>query len=692
MLFGIHYADFDLASKDALGNATADYTCVGAASGARVHGEYGTNTAPALYDGFNLFGWPTQIGGSAVACYDADDTSGAAVPRRDLRRLVAASVHLLRKAAVDAGAGASDELKATYLAARRGARRRRRPRARQPRRLLAGGRGAAHAARAAAHVRRGLRLGAEPGGHRRRRRRRGARRRRRRLRQRDAAGGRDVCGDRGGRRRGAAARALPRAECARAVPAVRRGGWIGRDTGGTLGVPAVAATRIVLPVWQPPPMAAAALDVDVTWGARARALYGLRFGWKAMVGVAALVLASFALVDAGFFVFAWLTLPQRLDAVARDAINGPGDADLTAKPLLYVLATMQSVRVTRFFVFVAGWMLVLALRSLYAWSPWNFGLRLPRTDCTTGVGWAVDDLSTPYEWLSTLLLLWSLITLPISQSWLANRTAKNTNAPEVDSVDMPTVRGARGTRACFWGLAVVGLAFLAWEVVLAVAWGTGWSASILTPEDHAAATATANATWTTAEYGDATYGSVVRAVCFGVFLGVSLALLLSRWLFSAVTPFSFFCSMLWLLIAAAAFVPMVIAFGIDFDFDLTPTRCNALPPERIEYWLCETQSYAYLVLLLAALTVLLLLWVPWVVSSGCAALCNRRTYIRVPAAYVAKADKAGRRTAMAQSRQSGAASAQADFDGDDTIAGCLDEFQRLPLLPLRPRGGAATAV
>ena len=226
-------------------------------------------------------------------------------------------------------------------------------------------------------------------------------------------------------------------------------------------------------------------------------------------------------------------------------------------------------------------------------------------------------------------------------------------------------------------------------VVLAVAWGTGGARR--SDARTAAATATANATWTTAEYGDA-MRSVVRAVCFGVFLGVSLALLLSRWLFSAVTPFSFFCSMLWLLIAAAAFVPMVIAFGIDFDFDLTPTRCNALPPERIEYWLCETQSYAYLVLLLAALTVLLLLWVPWVVSSGCAALCNRRTYIRVPAAYVAKADKAGRRTAMAQSRQSGAASAQADFDGDDTIAGCLDEFQRLPLLSLRPRGGAATAV
>ena len=56
------------------------------------------------------------------------------------------------------------------------------------------------------------------------------------------------------------------------------------------------------------------------------------------------------------------------------------------------------------------------------------------------------------------------------------------------------------------------------------------------------------------------------------------------------------------------------------------------------------------------------------------------------------ANKASRRTAMAQSRQSGAASAQADFDGDDTIAGCLDEFQRLPLLSLRRAVGAAIAV
>ena len=65
---------------------------------------------------------------------------------------------------------------------------------------------------------------------------------------------------------------------------------------------------------------------------------------------------------------------------------------------------------------------------------------------------------------------------------------------------------------------------------------------LLEPEDHAAATATANLTWTTAQYGDETYASVVRAVCFAVFLGVTLALVLSRWLFSAVTRYSFFCS------------------------------------------------------------------------------------------------------------------------------------------------------
>ena len=118
VLFGIHYADFAAASTGALGNGTADLTCVGAAPNARVRGEYGTDTAPALYEGFNIFGWPTQIGGSEVACYDADDASGGAVPRRDLQRLVAASVHPLRKAAVDAGADASDELRATYFAAR----------------------------------------------------------------------------------------------------------------------------------------------------------------------------------------------------------------------------------------------------------------------------------------------------------------------------------------------------------------------------------------------------------------------------------------------------------------------------------------------------------------------------------------------------------------------------------------------
>ena len=371
------------------------------------------------------------------------------------------------------------------------------------------------------------------------------------------------------------------------------------------------------------------------------------------------------------------TLPRRLDAAALLAIDGAGDADQTARPLLLVLSTMQSVRVTRFFVFSLGWALVLVLRILYAWTPWHSGLLLPRDDCVTGVGWAVDNLSAAYEWISTLLLLWSLITLPVSQSWLLNRTVKDADTPPTDSVDMPTVRSARITQFLFWGLALLGILFLAWEVVLSIVWGCGWSASLLEPEDHAAATATANLTWTTAEYGDETYASVVRAVCFAVFLGVTLALVLSRWLFSAVTRYSFFCSILWMLVAAAGFVPMIIAFGIDLDVDLTPVRCKALPPERVEYWLCESQSYGYLVMLIAALAVIGALWVPWVASPR-AAVCSQQTFIRVPAAYVSKADKAGKRTAVAQSRLSGPASSRF---GDNVHTGAHpDEFQRLPLL------------
>ena len=290
-------------------------------------------------------------------------------------------------------------------------------------------------------------------------------------------------------------------------------------------------------------------------GARARALYGLRFGWKAMVGVAALVLASFALVDAGFLVFAWLTLPQRLDAVARDAINGPGDADLTAKPLLYVLATMQSVRVTRFFVFVAGWMLVLALRSLYAWSPWNFGLRLPRTDCTTGVGWAVDALSTPYERGSrrARCCCGRSSRAPHRRSRKRSPTAR----PEHQRARGRLGRHADGARRARHARLLLGARGRR-PRVFGVGGrarrraGHGRSASILTPEDHAAATATANATWTHGASRRAR-GAVdeARDIARRRLGRARHALLLSRWRrVSAVTPFSFFARMLWLLIAA----------------------------------------------------------------------------------------------------------------------------------------------
>ena len=121
------------------------------------------------------------------------------------------------------------------------------------------------------------------------------------------------------------------------------------------------ATRILLP-GGPPPITAVA--DDVAWDARARALYGMRFGWKAMAGVAAVILAAFALVDAGFFVFAWLTLPRRLDAAALVAIDGAGDAIDVAPAQPRAVDDAVGARVTRFFVCSLGWALVLVLRSV----------------------------------------------------------------------------------------------------------------------------------------------------------------------------------------------------------------------------------------------------------------------------------------------------------------------------------------
>ena len=662
VLFGIHGADFDVANKDALGNVTADRTCVGAAPKERVSAVYGVDGAPASYGGLAA---PADVG-----CSSAEGP--AAVPRKDLQRLVAASVHGLRKAAADAGDGASLELRATYAAARDaalgvaeasaasvgfwqavGALRALEP----PPRTC----GEIYAAAPAA-------LGGPP---------------------RDAAvvsctvNVTDAVGVASADAADPTAPGRLHTHCLEQHSIARyqpySEGLFTWNTGGTLGIPAhgVALT----PAWQPAPWLVVEDDADAT--ARARALYGLRFGWKATVGVAALILAVFALVDAAFFLFAHLTLPARLKAVGLSNIDGGGDAEQTVQPMIIVLATIRHVRTTRFFAFAIGWILVIVLRGVYAWSTWDFGMRLPRTDCATGTGWVTDDASAWYEALSTALLLFALIVTPVAQSRALGRTAAATDAPAADGVTAYTKRNARSVQICFWALALVSLLFLAWEVALTMTWGYGWSASILTPDGLAVA----NTTWTTAEYGEATYASVVRTTSFGVFMGVLLALVLSRWLFATVTPQSFYCSVLWVFVAIGAFVPMFISFGLNFDVAIAPERCQVFPSAEPVHWLCASQPYMYLVLLIGALALLGVLWVPWMLGSATAALCSGRTYYEVGPQGMALVNDAIKQSSGAASAADGRASILSDREpAGDATGACaveLDEFQRLPLLSLR---------
>ena len=454
VLFGIHGADFDVANKDALGNVTADRTCVGAAPKERVSAVYGVDGAPASYGGLAA---PADVG-----CSSAEGP--AAVPR---------SLHVSSRPASTGCA----RRRPTPATARRSSsaqpmRRRATPRSAWPRSAASVGFwqavgalraleppprtcGEIYAAAPAA-------LGGPP---------------------RDAAvvsctvNVTDAVGVASADAADPTAPGRLHTHCLEQHSIARyqpySEGLFTWNTGGTLGIPAhgVALT----PAWQPAPWLVVEDDADAT--ARARALYGLRFGWKATVGVAALILAVFALVDAAFFLFAHLTLPARLKAVGLSNIDGGGDAEQTVQPMIIVLATIRHVRTTRFFAFATGWILVIVLRGVYAWSTWDFGMRLPRTDCATGTGWVTDDASAWYEALSTALLLFALIVTPVAQSRALGRTAAATDAPAADGVTAYTKRNARSVQICFWALALVSLLFLAWEVALTMTWGW-WSASI----------------------------------------------------------------------------------------------------------------------------------------------------------------------------------------------------------------------
>ena len=170
-------------------------------------------------------------------------------------------------------------------------------------------------------------------------------------------------------------------------------------------------------------------------------------------------------------------------------------------------------------------------------------------------------------------------------------------------------------------------------------------------------------------------------------MGVLLALVLSRWLFATVTPQSFYCSVLWVFVAIGAFVPMFISFGLNFDVAIAPDRCQVFPSAEPVHWLCASQPYMYLVLLIGALALLGVLWVPWMLGSATAALCSGRTYYEVGPQGMALVNDAIKQSSGAASAADGRASILSDREpAGDATGACaveLDEFQRLPLLSLR---------
>ena len=431
---------------------------------------------------------------------------------------------------------------------------------------------------------------------------------------------------------------------------------------GTFGLPLHGSDddSLVTPFVTPPPFR----EINGTGASdaaerqlRAKQLYGHRFGWTLFGAMPTLMLAVFIAVDG---VLAFLCYITR-EGATKDAISAEGQANRTTRrqPWSKIAVAGATLTTARRYVLAAslvGFIISIALTAAYDWSPWNWGTRLPRPICdaTTGEGWQSDSGTTTSQLIIYILLAVGMLVIQIASAasgllgTFSNDTAQ-LKSQSVSSTGGGIVRSGTGQALLFFALQVlVVVAFMVFETTQSVTWGNAWHDAIL--EGNATSAAT---------FSDLVIESTTRNVAIAVTGGIAISSVFARWMFTLNgTIANLGCAFVWLFVAGAAALPVMVAFGTRLainpvDEDLaTPERCALQTVDSFERTLCDTTDVALTYYLLVTGAIIILTWLPWCCTSTLGAFGARK-------------------------------GASVDPALSEVAAPYLDEYQRLPLLSLR---------
>ena len=357
------------------------------------------------------------------------------------------------------------------------------------------------------------------------------------------------------------------------------------SVGGSFGIPVYGdLTKPAITVWVDPPGYNDTMPREL----RARTLTGMRYGYAIFGSIPVFILASLLLIDCIFFSLVELTVTERLEGVANtaDALGGGTRSQLYAMYTVY--ATTRHSRNERFFFTFFGWIACFLFRAIFVWIPFNFGRILPRPKCIAGSGWEEDHEATNLECLSLGLLLAVIIMLPLST--VIGKDYSTSYRSDTDSQFMKgVVSGSRRTRQ-FVGVAVAGtLIALVGQALNAITFGEAWAESLGMPAVDGAKYTDANS------FADAVYTKTIGAYAISITGGMAIASILARWLFGGVSLCATLLLILWLLIALASIIPILVIDGISLDrADFDKDCDDAFPDDEDRRSRCQLRFWAYI--------------------------------------------------------------------------------------------------
>lgn len=171
-------------------------------------------------------------------------------------------------------------------------------------------------------------------------------------------------------------------------------------------------------------------------------------------------------------------------------------------------------------------------------------------------------------------------------------------------------------RVSLWFLliSIAGFVLIGLESVNAVAYGVAWGNRVLQWTGDVE-----NGLTTTAAV-DLIEKSITGAVLSAISLGVLLAAIYTRYLFSSKGWMNKICSLMWIGVVIAGLFPLLLTFGSQFSLDpdqqaVADDCANFGSDDTFEKFLCENRQFVYTIAIVIMAAVVGFMWICWLLQS-----------------------------------------------------------------------------